>query len=155
MTLTLIAIRHAEPLTEGYAEDALRPLSERGKRIQRQVTLQLRERSITPAKIYTSPLLRAVQTGEIVAEEFGLETEQIDSLGNAFNGDELIDLLKSQPLGTTIVFVGHAPTLAQFVNAVSESFLLQEGLHKSSVACVSFSGDIGYGMGDFKWVIHP
>lgn len=144
MTTRIIAIRHAKPLSAGYAEDAIRPLSDEGRIVQQEMTEKLVVKKYYPNRILTSPLLRAQQTAEIVAEHFGMSPEDEEALGFYFNGDILLSRIKKDE---TLVFVGHTPTLGEFVNALVGEMVLPGGLSKSGIAIVEFENEIDYGSG--------
>jgi len=155
MTTRLVAIRHAKPLSEGYAEDSLRPLAEEGKAVQRIVTQKIKEGGIKPDVILCSPLLRAQQTAEIIGETFDIPVQDELALGDQFDSHKLLDFLPPPDHNQTIVFVGHAPTLAEFVNQLVGEVALPNGLSKSEAAVVEFDNTIGFGKGKFIGVYQP
>jgi len=150
MVSTLVAIRHAKPVSsEGYAEDRLRPLSEQGKKTQAQLASRLKKSGFQPNIILTSPLLRAVQSAEILAEVFQTSFEEEDALGNLFNPKQLVQRIPAPEQNQTIFLVGHAPTLAQFVNDLTQGTPLPQGLPTSGAAVVIFTEKVGFGQGKF------
>lgn len=140
MSTTIIAIRHAKPLSEGYADETLRPLHEDGIAVQKQMTQLLIEKGYTPTRIYSSPILRARQTADIVAEPFSLEVTEIDALGYGLDPDYLTSLV-SQEENQTLIFVGHAPTLGEYINRLVGENVLPMGLSKSGTAIVTYDAD--------------
>ena len=67
--MELYLIRHADALAlgeRGISEDAERPLSEKGEDQARAAAAALRKRGIELDRLYTSPLLRAHQTADIL-----------------------------------------------------------------------------------------
>jgi 2,3-bisphosphoglycerate-dependent phosphoglycerate mutase len=71
----IIILRHGESTAnaEGLLSDGLEdaPLTEKGKEEVKSVVKQLKKIKIS--KIYSSPVIRAIQTAQIVADEFGLD----------------------------------------------------------------------------------
>jgi phosphohistidine phosphatase len=63
----VVLIRHGEASDAGGDSDAVRYLTRQGRDSSRAVAEQLSGRSLAPTQIYTSPLVRAVQTAEILA----------------------------------------------------------------------------------------
>ncbi|HEY3267180.1 MAG TPA: phosphohistidine phosphatase SixA [Armatimonadota bacterium] len=55
-----------------WPEDYHRPLTEEGRAEMRRIAKRLRALDIAPQAIITSPLVRAKETAEIVAQELGL-----------------------------------------------------------------------------------
>jgi len=153
MPTTLIAIRHAEPEPSGgYAEDSLRPLAEKGKAVQHTMSRRLKREGLAPSKVVTSPFLRAQQTAEILASTFDIPLETSDALATKFNGETLLNAI---PRDTTTIFVGHAPTLAFFVNMLCGSEALTFGLSKSGTAVVTFDDDVAFGAGRLQSYFKP
>ncbi|MGA8163617.1 MAG: histidine phosphatase family protein [Waddliaceae bacterium] len=155
MVTTVVAIRHAKPLSEGYANDSLRPLSEEGKIIQKNVLERLKAQGIQPTKLFSSPLLRARQTAQLVTDLFGIPSEDEPALGNAFDSKVLLQKLSLAEGDETIFLIGHAPTLTDFVNQLVGKAVLPNGMDKSSAAIVAFDGKIEYGRGQFLHYIKP
>ena len=138
MVTTVIAVRHAKAKTEGYADPDLYPLSEEGKEVQKQAALKLKNAGYTPTKIYCSPLLRAVQTADIISTLFDVPYSQEPALGPEFNGETLLARLPPTDSNQTILFVGHAPTLAEWVNTLTTKGALQS-LSKSDAAIITIN----------------
>lgn len=147
MPTTLVAVRHGKPVTEGYFDPDLYPLSKEGKIKQKEIVKRLKKDDVVADVIYSSPLLRAVQTAEIIAEAYDLEVNEIKAL-NEFDEDELLQLLFLHK-NKTVFFIGHAPTLAYFVNKLVGEDVLEEGLERSSAAILEFEYDIDYGKAKF------
>jgi phosphohistidine phosphatase len=147
MPTTLVAVRHGKPITEGYFDPDLYPLSKEGKIKQKEIVKRLKKDNIIPDVIYSSPLLRSLKTAKVIAEAYELEINEIKAL-NEFDEDELLQLLFLQK-NKTVFFVGHAPTLANFVNKLVGEDILKEGLERSSAAILEFEDDIDYGKAKF------
>lgn len=140
MSTTIIAVRHAKPFSEGYADETLRPLHKEGIATQKRMTQLLLEKGYTPTRIYSSPILRARQTADIIAGQFALGVEVIEALGYDLNPD-FLTALASEENNQTLVFVGHAPTLGNYVNDLVGKSVLPTGLSKSGIAIISFDYD--------------
>lgn len=149
----IVAIRHAKPQLDGFFEDALRPLCEEGRKIHKEMTERLKQEGIVPEKILASPLLRAQQTAQIMADAFGIQVEEEQALGYAFDAQALIQQASS--LEGTLFLVGHAPTLGDFVNALVGQRVLPQGLCKSGAALVAFEQGIELGKGTFCHYYEP
>jgi phosphohistidine phosphatase len=72
--MQLLLIRHADagerdPLR--WPDDALRPLTARGRKRHRRVAKRLRRRGLVPTLLLSSPWLRAWETAELVSELTG------------------------------------------------------------------------------------
>ncbi len=109
-------IRHAEadPETAALA-DPQRRLTERGRQQARAIGDRLRWHDCTPTRIWASPLVRAVETAELVARvvESVLAVEALPAL--APDGDPRAVLTALDPLAgnAVVMVVGHGPSLAR------------------------------------------
>lgn len=156
MSSRAIFIRHAKPLSSGFADDSERPLSNEGKATQRLSAQKLKELGVSPKHILTSPLLRAIETAEIIAEELGgCPIVKESALGEDFNADELLKKIPGPSSEETLIFVGHAPTLAAFIHQLVGKAVLQGGLSKSAAVIVDFEEEPAFGSGLFIQHIPP
>jgi phosphohistidine phosphatase len=65
--MRVVLIRHGEASDPRSSPDGSRHLTSHGRALSRDVARALFARGVVPSVIYTSPLVRAVQTAEIVA----------------------------------------------------------------------------------------
>ncbi len=137
MKTQLLLMRHGETASSGYAADDLRQLTPRGKLMQKIMAQRLEEMQLIPVKIYSSSLIRAVESAEIVGEILGIEVEQTPALGLDFNKEVLFDLIEMH-FPKSLLFVGHMPTLPQFLNALVGKKVLN-AMKQSSLAIVDIS----------------
>lgn len=147
MSTKVVLLRHAKPLTEGYADDLLRPLSQEG--IEKQILLaeQLRKEEIIPTFILTSPILRAIETAEIVGRAFAMDAIEEAVLGEAYDSQSLYDKTLAYPPGSTLFLIGHAPSLEHFLSVLTNGASISGGLSKSSAAIIEFQSRITSGKG--------
>jgi len=119
--------------------DANRPLSAKGIEAAGRAGHVLKTRGVTPAKILTSPKLRAVQTAEILAEILGATTEKTPELGGAANILEVWNFIKNLAAeGKNIVAIGHNPDISGLVTALVNAHI---SLNPAEFAVVRFSDD--------------
>ncbi len=106
-------IRHAEAIDRSLngPADAYRYLTSRGRTRFRRVAASLKKQKIKPDIIITSPLIRAVQTADILAEILRFSGDVMVSplLSAGFQITHLRDLLLSHGEATEIVLIGHEP----------------------------------------------
>ncbi|MBT3394187.1 MAG: histidine phosphatase family protein [Waddliaceae bacterium] len=157
MATTVVVLRHGKPVdSEGYAEDGLRPLSEEGRSVQRAVVEGLKDKNIVPTMVYTSPLVRAQETAGIVADVFDVEVQDTEALScDTFDAEKLLTILHNSNEGSTIFFVGHAPTLGNLVNEFVGEEVINDGIAKSGVAIVTFNDAIALGNATFISYFKP
>ena len=159
--LTLVLIRHAiamdraEFARSGKSDDE-RPLTAEGRRKMRQGAGGLRRILPLLDVLASSPLRRAWETSELVAEAFGQVL--IDRLPASADGDgdALLAALRATAPGTTMAVVGHEPTQGRWT-----SWLLagREGgfvEYKKGEACaLRFPREVEPGTGRLLWKLAP
>ncbi|PYM11793.1 MAG: phosphohistidine phosphatase SixA [Verrucomicrobia bacterium] len=129
--MRLYFLRHVEAMDE--ADDAARRLTRRGEKEAREVGRFVKRAGIEFDAVYSSPLVRAKQTAEIVSEICGTgELEIADALLNETSQAQFDGWLKGLPEAKHVLLVGHAPTLADRVRqllgiAAPEAFKLPKG----------------------------
>ncbi len=140
-------IRHALAVDPGaQLADGQRYLSEKGRRGIRQVGRYLQEQKVTFDFILTSPLVRAVQTAELLAERvdyLGL-IEALPSLGPGIPPRIAAAELASR--GVAVAVVGHEPGISHFAAYLTgkPSF---PPFRPGQVVCIED--------GQPRWFIHP
>ena len=113
--MQVILIRHAEAIDETLAlRDPHRPLSERGRVQARALGDRLRWHDCVPTRVFTSPLVRAVQTAELVIGRFETEhhVDVVPALAPGENPREFLAALREEPAHTIAFVVGHEPGLS-------------------------------------------
>lgn len=120
--MELFLLRHGlavERGTPGYENDFARPLTAKGERQLRQGCPALRKMRLKWDLILSSPLLRARQTAEIVANELKLKKRLCFSEHLRPGGDQtqlLAELNRLRPAPETILLVGHEPDLSDLIS---------------------------------------
>jgi len=137
--MKLYFLRHAEA-TDG-ADDAARPLSAHGRKQAARIGEFLRAADVEFDAAYTSPLVRAQQTVEIVLDICGsvavAQRRTADALLNEASPMHFSRWLAGLPPAKHILLAGHAPSLAERVRALlSLSNAEALKLPKAGLACV-------------------
>lgn len=118
--MRLYLVRHATAADSdkfpGPDED--RPLIARGRMELRQVLPQVAAEEAPPRTIWTSPLVRAVQTAEAVLSLWapGAEVRVTRSLLSGADPGEVLDELKHEAVDAPLALVGHEPHLSQLLS---------------------------------------
>ncbi len=109
--MRILVVRHAEAIDPDLAPgDSLRWLTDRGRAKAREVVQLLRDRGIVIDRIFTSPLVRAVQTAEIFAgiASGGVVVESALAGGTTARVLSVLDEMTDRD---TVAFIGHEPHL--------------------------------------------
>lgn len=151
--MKLYLVRHAEAIEQsGTTPDASRCLTTKGRLAFRKIARRVRKAGIAPDVIFTSPLLRAVQTAEILAERLTHEGPVVvaKELSPGFDLQDLRSLLMSAGSPGEAAFVGHEPDLgllAAALTAAPEAFPLRKG----AVLALEADGSVRKGSAKFLW----
>ncbi len=94
-----------------WPDDRDRPLTDKGRKVQRDVSRFLRKRDLTPTIVLTSPWTRAMQTAEILVEvaRVGQPPVPCPSLAEDPDLIRLQDYVGHQPGAAIVAMVGHSP----------------------------------------------
>jgi phosphohistidine phosphatase SixA len=112
--MRLFLARHAK--AEPGHPDELRPLSAEGREQARALGERLAARQ--PTLVYTSPLLRARETGSAIAKATGAELRIDDRLAPGATAEDLLELVADA--GDAVVAVGHQPDCSEIAAALGE-----------------------------------
>ncbi len=152
--MKLILIRHAEAIERGAdIIDACRYLTPAGREFFRKTARTMRDHGVIPDLILTSPLLRAVQTADILAESLAYNGElmAVDALEPGCDLAKIKPLLDQYPHVNELVIVGHEPDLGSLVSAflgLPQGFTFKKG---SAVRLNVKPADLR-GNAVFKWL---
>ena len=152
--MKLYLVRHAEAIERsGTTPDASRYLTTKGRLAFRKIARRVRKAGIAPAVIFTSPLLRAVQTAEILAERLDHPGPVVvaKELSPGFDLRALRVLLSGAESAAEAAFVGHEPDLgllAAALLAVPGGFPLRKG----AVLALEADGSARNGTAKFLWM---
>lgn len=128
--------------------DDERPLTKKGKKEMRRVAKLLCKLKITPAML-TSPLPRARETAEIVADCLCLELREDNLLGKGFGAAKLRQILKSNDVDE-LMLVGHEPDFSAVIRSLTGANIK---LAKGGVARVDL--EQGVQNGRLIWLLPP
>ncbi|MGK4002974.1 phosphohistidine phosphatase SixA [Sorangium sp. So ce1036] len=141
--MEILIIRHGQAVDDAPdLGDAGRWLTGKGRKVTRRVARWLaRREGRRPAAVWTSPLVRAVQTAEIIAEAAELtdEVSVVAALSPSRDTAEILRLLSQYQGAQPLALVGHEPSLSALLTALVGD-VGWTGLKKSGVVAVSWDG---------------
>lgn len=158
--LELYMIRHGfadEPL-EDEKMDEERPLKKKGKEQIQDVSKGLKAQKTRFDVVFSSPLLRAKETAEIVNEFCGKsqEVEITDLLRPESSYNALIKFLNTFKSNKTVAIVGHEPFLSGFASyCLSKSKRSLIHLKKGGVLMLEIDEVIKPGHCLLSWLMEP
>lgn len=117
-------IRHAEAVDRSQdIPEEHRFLTPRGIKRFRKVARSLKKLGLEPDVILTSPMIRAVQTADILSETLRHKGDLlvVPQLAARFGPEQLDELLNSYPQAREIVLIGHEPDLGALTQNMLEA----------------------------------
>lgn len=157
--MQLYMFRHAFAGERGdpnYPDDALRPLTRKGKRRFRKLARQLVQQGVAPAVVASSPFVRCVETARILVEALDGHPELVllDSLEPGSNLDELLHWTHRQG-DVDVAWVGHAPDV-EILTASLVGLSGGAGIRFAKGAAASIKFEAGLparGAGKLQWLL--
>ena len=113
--MQVFLIRHAEAAPETLAmRDPHRHLTPTGRIQARGIGDRLRWHDCTPTHIWSSPLVRTIQTAELVAAALATEVavESVPALAPDDSPRSVVAALAALPRDAVVLVVGHEPGLS-------------------------------------------
>ena len=160
--MKLLVIRHAiagdaKRFAKTGADDGERPLTSRGRRRMKSAARGLRRVAPELDLLATSPLTRAEQTADIVAEAYkSLKVVKLNHLAPDASVQSLLKWLQERKHDSTVGLVGHEPQLGVFVSwmltGLQESFVQ---LKKGGACMVELKEQVRPGRGRLLWSLAP
>jgi phosphohistidine phosphatase len=116
--MLLLLNRHAnagERDPAQWPDDRDRPLTDKGRKVQADVSRWLRKRDLAPTLVLTSPWTRAAQTAQILAEVARVAQPPVPCEPLADDPDliRLQDHVGKQPANAIVAMVGHSPWMEE------------------------------------------
>ncbi|MBL0212418.1 MAG: histidine phosphatase family protein [Myxococcales bacterium] len=113
--MQVFLVRHAEAVPETLGlRDPHRQLTPHGRTQARDLGDRLRWHDCLPNLVWSSPLVRAVQTAELVIGglQHDVPVDIATTLAPDGSARELLAALKALPRATVVMLVGHEPSLS-------------------------------------------
>jgi phosphohistidine phosphatase len=160
--MDLYIIRHAIAQQLGQKNDFTdekRALTSDGRDKMRDTARGLRKLGVELDLIMTSPLVRAVETAEIVAAAVGVNKKEIEQTANLAPGasaDDLFAEIKKHTAAESIAIIGHQPDLGELVSKIVQGNNgLAITLKKGSVCCINVTETVPTLHGSLAWLLTP
>jgi len=160
--MNLLLVRHAiaadkDEWAKAGEDEHARPLTRDGRKKFQKCAAGVT--ALLPAidLLATSPLTRATQTAEILADLYGgLKHTHVGALAPGKKPADVLGWLRSHKSAETIALVGHEPdmgTLACWLlTGLQESFIV---LKKGGMLLIDFEKELRPGRGKLRWMMTP
>lgn len=135
-------------------DDFDRPLTDEGRKRMAREAKTIAQLGLDLDAIITSPLVRAVQTAEIVAEALRMPKAPVadERLGPDFDTRQLAAIQADHPEDGAIMLVGHEPTMSETIGRLIGAARVD--LKKGALACVELP-DGSSSAGELLWLAPP
>lgn len=148
--MKLYFLRHADATWPDWkGPDDERPLTKKGRKQSCRVGKLLRRLCVDPELILTSPLPRAFQTAEIVADRLCLDFKEEPALAKGFTLAKLRAII-TRAKGHDLMIVGHEPNFSAVIQQLTGG---RVRLAKAGVARIDL--DAPESDGTLTWLLPP
>jgi phosphohistidine phosphatase len=155
--MDLFIVRHAwagQRDDSRWPDDGMRPLTAEGKERFARVVKKLVGAGVAPGIIATSPLVRCVETAEILAAV--LDGPKIVKLDELQPGSDLQGLLqwtvRQAAKHEQITWVGHVPDVDNLAAALIGDAGASIHFAKGAAAAIHFDGEPTAATGELQWL---
>lgn len=139
-------LRHADAvMASAELSDESRFLSDRGRADARAIGAALVHLHIEPTAIVTSPLVRAVQTAELVAAAFP-SPPRVSIDEQLAPGRSTLRLVAELPTRRGVLLVGHEPSISELAAVLT---------HRRDVSAFEKSQLLRIEEGEARWTMMP
>lgn len=137
-----------------WSDDDQRPLTELSRERFSRFAAKLVDRDVRPKIIATSPLVRCVETAQLLADAIG--KAEVVALDELRPGSDAMGLLrwtvKQSDKHKEIAWVGHAPDVNRLTAAMIGDGQGVIHFSKGSVAAIRFDRLPNLGEGELRWL---
>lgn len=157
--MQIYIIRHAiAELREDWDRpDEERPLTNKGRKKMARIARGLANLGVRFSEIYTSPLVRAEQTAEIVQEKTKCEAlHRTDLLVPEADPEAILSLLNKHEEEAALALVGHEPHVSALLNyLLTGAGGYWTGFKKGGVALLECDKPVTAGRCALRWFMEP
>lgn len=156
--MDLLVLRHGEAGRSSPSPgDSKRSLTDEGKQEIVDLSNGLKSLEIKLDCIFTSPLLRAKQTAEIVAKslKYKGKIEEIDALKPEGSRLEFYSVLSKLKQDSVVLVVGHEPYLSEMIGEGISQSGCRINLKKAGLARMRILSTLPKIKGELRWLLTP
>ena len=159
--MEIYLLRHGDAvdrLTGGYSRDEDRPLTAAGRAEARDAARALARLGEVPALVLMSPLVRAVQTATLAAEELRSARDPVvcDALAPGGDPQAIVEALLALGSPASALLVGHMPDLGELAGWLVWGQLDTALAFRTGGLCrITTPDPPAPGTGDLRWFLPP
>ena len=143
---------------EWERSDTDRPLTERGAKRVAQVAVGLNRLDVKPTHVFSSPLIRAIETAKIVHRSLRVRSavQIVDALLPDAPPNQLLSVLQDLPPASCVLCIGHEPHLGLAASVMLSGRATASFPMKKAGAClIELSLSVKSGRGVLRWWLTP
>ncbi|THJ14455.1 MAG: phosphohistidine phosphatase SixA [Nitrospira sp. CG24C] len=143
---------------EWERSDTDRPLTERGAKRVAQVAVGLNRLDVKPTHVFSSPLIRAIETAKIVHRSLRVRSavQIVDALLPDAPPNQLLSVLQDLPPASCVLCIGHEPHLGLAASVMLSGRATASFPMKKAGAClIELSLPVKSGRGVLRWWLTP
>lgn len=156
--MDLLVLRHGEAgRSSRLPGDSKRSLTNEGKQEVTDLSYGIRSLEIKFDHIFSSPLLRAKQTAEIVAKsmKYKGKIEELDSLKPEGSRLDFYSVLSKLKQDSVVLVVGHEPYLSEMISEGISQSGCRITLKKAGLARMRILSTLPKIKGELRWLLTP
>jgi phosphohistidine phosphatase len=156
--MDLLILRHGEAgRSSQLPGDSKRSLTSEGRQEVIDLSNGLNSLKIKLDRVFTSPLLRAKQTADVVAKslKYQGEIKELDCLKPEGSRLELYLILSKLKQDSTILVVGHEPYLSEMISEAISQSECRINLKKAGLAKIKVTTTLPKIKGELRWLLTP
>ena len=156
--MKLYLVRHAIAEPRGLLPDSERPLTNEGEAKMRRHIRALVRLGEDIDVVITSPLARARETAEILADGIDPRPEVVVEEQLAPDGDamKLVETIVQRHMGRAVALVGHEPDMSELASRlISGSNEVDLDFKKGTIARIDVDEDDHPTLGQLRWLLSP
>jgi phosphohistidine phosphatase len=153
--MLLYIVRHAWAGDPQASNDDLRPLTDDGRKRFARMARRMVEAGVAPRLIATSPLVRCVETAQILASEIAdSQIVKLNSLCPGGDWDALLHWTAGHAADhDQIAWVGHVPDVNHLTAALIGQGASSIHFAKGAVAAIEFEDRPAFAQGELRWLV--
>lgn len=157
--MDLFILRHGEAgrSSATVRDDSKRTLTVEGEKEIRNISEGIKELGIKFDYIFSSPLLRARQTAELVSKivESKNQIKELDELKPEGNKLQLYDKFSNLKQDSSVLIVGHEPYLSELIGETISNGECKIDLKKAGLVRIKVTATLPKLKGELKWLLTP
>jgi phosphohistidine phosphatase len=154
----IYVVRHGIAVpAEGGMSDAFRPLTGKGRRRFRRTARRFARIGRPLDLILTSPLVRAVQTAEIlVGAVKDAEVAVLEKLDPRSPVERLLEAVSHRAAGfRSVALVGHEPQLSHLIGVLAAIPIDEVQLRKGAIVRLDVADALAPASAELRWTLNP